>query len=166
MDRARGNTAARGPTEPMNPTYRKLGLGDMDAAATVHRVSFDECLPWLGGLHSAEEDRGHFRDKVFRACEVWGAFEGGMLLGIIAFREGWVDQLYALPGAQRRGIGRALVRIAQSRYSGLSLWTFQRNELARRFYEALGFLLVEKTNGDGNEEREPDALYRWAKNTA
>jgi putative acetyltransferase len=149
--------------KPMTPTYRKLEPEEMDAAAAVHRASFDERLPWLAGRHSAEEDRGHFRDGVSRACDVWGAFDGGSLLGIIAFREGWIDQLYVLPRSQRLGIGRALVRIAQSRFPSLSLWTFQRNERARRFHEACGFVLVAETNGDGNEEREPDALYRWVR---
>jgi hypothetical protein len=43
----------------------------------------------------------------------------------------------------------------------LHLWTFQRNAQARRFYEARGFALVEETDGAGNEEKEPDALYLW-----
>jgi hypothetical protein len=38
---------------------------------------------------------------------------------------------------------------------------FQRNEDARRFYERQGCVLVELTDGAGNEEREPDALYAW-----
>lgn len=32
----------------------------------------------------------------------------------------------------------------------------RRNMSARRFYEAHGFLAVRKTDGDDNEEREPD----------
>jgi hypothetical protein len=39
---------------------------------------------------------------------------------------------------------------------------FQRNIRARRFYESRGFHLVEETDGAANEEREPDARYRWA----
>jgi hypothetical protein len=30
---------------------------------------------------------------------------------------------------------------------------------ARRFYEARGFALIQETDGTGNEEKEPDALY-------
>jgi hypothetical protein len=43
----------------------------------------------------------------------------------------------------------------------LELWVFQRNEGARRFYERHGFELVRLTDGAGNMEREPDALYEW-----
>ena len=140
---------------------RRLEFDDMTAAATVLRTAFDERLPWLAGRYSAVQDRSFFQDRVFKDCTVWGAFENGKLAGIIAFREGWIDQLYVLPGAQRRGVGTSLLRIAQTNFPRLSLWTFQRNEPARRFYETRGFVLVEETDGRGNDEREPDALYRW-----
>ncbi|GHD97675.1 hypothetical protein GCM10010339_00960 [Streptomyces alanosinicus] len=44
---------------------------------------------------------------------------------------------------------------------GLSLWTFQVNKPAHRFYERHGFTAVESTDGSGNEEREPDVRYVW-----
>jgi RimJ/RimL family protein N-acetyltransferase len=43
----------------------------------------------------------------------------------------------------------------------LELWVFQRNEGARRFYERHGFRLLKLTDGTGNMEQEPDALYEW-----
>lgn len=133
----------------------------MDAVAAVHRASFDDRLPWLAGLHTPEEDRAYFRNLVFDECEVWGMFEGATLAGFIAFRAGWIDQLYVLPACQGRGLGRALLRVAQERCSELNLWTFQRNEIARRFYERQGFVAAELTDGSRNEEREPDIRYTW-----
>ena len=134
----------------------------MDAAAKVLRASFDERLPWLAGLHTPAEDRAFFRNVLFPDCQVWGAEEGG-LLGIMAFRQGWIDQLYVLPGHQGRGIGTALLDIAKATFDTLQLWTFQKNGPARRFYEARGFIAVQETDGQGNEEQEPDVLYRWEK---
>ncbi|HEX5262508.1 MAG TPA: hypothetical protein VFW13_03220, partial [Phenylobacterium sp.] len=43
----------------------------------------------------------------------------------------------------------------------MQLWTFQQNTRARKFYEDRGFRLVKLTDGLGNEERTPDALYEW-----
>jgi GNAT superfamily N-acetyltransferase len=140
---------------------RRLGQDDIARAAAVHRASFDGRLPWLAGRHTPEQDLGFFLDKVFRDCAVWGAFEGGELVGIIAFREGWIDQFYVAPQAQGRGAGSALLRIAQSSFPSLSLWTFQRNRSARMFYEARGFAAVRETDGASNDEREPDVLLRW-----
>ena len=44
---------------------------------------------------------------------------------------------------------------------GLSLWTFQVNGAARRFYERHGFTEVERTDGSHNDEHEPDVRYVW-----
>lgn len=133
----------------------------MDVAAAVHRASFDDRLPWLAGLHTPEEDRAFFGKVVFEAYDVWGAFDGLTLIGFIAFRKGHIDQLYVLPESQGQGVGSQLLAIAQDRNSKLNLWTFQRNEAARRFYEKRGFVAAEHTDGSLNEEREPDVLYAW-----
>ena len=142
---------------------RQLEFEDMDVAAQVLRTTFDHALPSLAGLHTPQEDRWFFRERVFTTCQVWGAFDGAAMIGVIAFREGWIDQLYVLPTAQRRGVGSALLQIAQNTFGRLQLWSFQRNGPARRFYEARGFALVRQTDGAGNEEREPDALYLWTR---
>ncbi len=80
---------------------------------------------------------------------------------MIAFRDDWIEQLYVLPDAQGRGIGSALLAIAQQGADQLQLWTFQRNARARRFYEARGFVSIEETDGGRNEEQEPDVRYLW-----
>ncbi|KAB1125944.1 GNAT family N-acetyltransferase [Neorhizobium galegae] len=149
--------------ERMTVVFRKLCRGDMAAAASVHRISFDDRLPWLAQLHTPEEDRGYWRGHLFAACDIWGAERDGTLLGVIAFREDWVDQLYILPGVQGQGIGSRLLDIAKGSHSPLFVWTFQRNAAARRFYEARGFIKIEETDGAANEEKEPDVLYRWVR---
>jgi GNAT superfamily N-acetyltransferase len=143
---------------------RKLERVDMDTAALVRRTSFEDAFPWLVGLHTAEEDQWFFRKCVFNICEVWGAFDGPEIVAIIAFRDGWIDQLYVLPSAQGRGLGGRLLETAKHAHRRLQLWTFQRNLRARRFYEARGFVLARVTDGAANEEREPDALYTWVRN--
>lgn len=139
----------------------QLSLEHAEMAARVHRVSFDARLPWLAGLHTPQEDASFFREHVFRDCSVWGMFAGDELAGMIAFQEGWIDQLYVLPAYQGAGIGRKLLGVARSRFDDLQLWTFQKNAEARRFYERHGFSAVEFTDGSGNAEGEPDVRYRW-----
>jgi putative acetyltransferase len=141
-------------------SIRRLEMVHMRRAARVLRASFDDRLPWLAGLHTPEEDRDFFLGPVFSSCEVWGAVDGD-IVGVIAFRRCWVDQLYVLPAYQRRGAGDALLQVAMKANASLSLRTFQRNLQARHFYEARGFVAVDETDGTSNEEREPDVLYRW-----
>lgn len=145
----------------MGVEARRLARKQMAEAARVHRIAFDERLPSLAGRHTPDEDRAYFEGPVFDACDVWGAWEGESLSAFIAFRQGWIDQLYVLPSRQGHGLGAGLLDIPKQRHTELHLWTFQRNRLARAFYEARGFRLVELTDGSQNEEQEPDALYVW-----
>ncbi|WP_407170476.1 GNAT family N-acetyltransferase [Bradyrhizobium sp. ORS 111] len=138
----------------------------MDAAARVHRAAFDQAMPWLTGLHTPDEDRLFYRERMFASFTLWGTFDGEAMSGVIAFHDDWIEQLYVLPAAQGRGIGSALLEIAKQEAHRLQLWTFQRNARARRFYEARGFVVVEETDGSRNEEREPDIRYLWTRQPA
>lgn len=131
----------------------------MDAAAGVHRAALLHALPIFEGLHTCEEDRWYFRERIFPMREIWGAFEESTLVGIIAFRQAWADQLYVLPSAQRQGVGTALLDIARNAFPSLNAWTFQRNTTtARNFYESRGFVKIKETDGADNAEKEPDIL--------
>jgi hypothetical protein len=63
-------------------------------------------------------------------------------------------------------VGLALLTAVREDAEELNLWTFQANAQARRFYERHGFRLIEMTDGSGNEERTPDARYRWTRHRA
>jgi GNAT superfamily N-acetyltransferase len=137
----------------------------MPAAARVHRAAFDERLPWLVGLHTPDEDQDFWSGTLFCSCTVCGAETAQGLVGVIAYRDEWIEQLHVLPEAQGQGIGSALLEIAKTASPRLNLWTFQRNTAARRFYERRGFSIVEETDGAGNQEQEPDVLYNWLRET-
>lgn len=140
---------------------RRARDDESDAVAALFRLSLQTELPFLAERHTLDEDRAFFRDRVFTPCDVWVAERDGELVGLCAFREGWVDHLYVHPAHHRSGIGAALLRKAKDANEQLQLWAFQRNENALRFYESQGFRLVKTTDGRDNEEREPDALYAW-----
>lgn len=136
--------------------------GDAEAIADVHIEARREAMPWPPVLHSREETIAYFAGEVLANEEVLVAETGGTVAGFIALAGDHIDHLYVAPEHQGRGIGDALLTIAERmRPGGLSLWTFQRNARARRFYEARGFAACEFTDGSRNEEREPDVLYRW-----
>jgi putative acetyltransferase len=139
---------------------RQATVEDMPAVALIHRAAFNAALPHLGDLHTPAEDLAFFTARVFPHANVWIA-EAAEIDGFIAFRPGWIDQLYVAPHAQYRGLGGALLAVAKEREPLLELWTFQCNRPARCFYEKHGFRLIEETDGARNDEREPDARYRW-----
>ena len=107
--------------------------------------------------------RAWFRDVVVPERETWVVEAAGTVVGLMVLGPGEIDQLYLDPDWRGRGLGDQLVELAQQLFpSGLSLWTFQVNEAAGRFYARHGFLAVERTDGAGNEEREPDVRYVWS----
>lgn len=140
---------------------RRATLDDMPAATVVHRQAMRVSLAFLPELHTAEEDLAHFRDHLFPANEIWVADKDGVVVGYAARGDGWLNHLYIHPDHQGERIGDALLAKAMDGVDALQLWAFQQNARARRFYEKRGFVLAELTDGQGNEEKTPDARYEW-----
>ncbi|WP_374570243.1 N-acetyltransferase family protein [Phenylobacterium sp.] len=140
---------------------RRARADDAEALARLHRLTVRASLPFLPELHTPEDDLWFFGHELLPKREVWLAETEAAVVGYIAFRPGWIDHLFVHPEQQGRGIGPQLLRLALTEGSEVRLWTFQKNHRARAFYEARGFALEKLTDGAGNEEQEPDALYVW-----
>ncbi|MDO8837645.1 MAG: GNAT family N-acetyltransferase [Parvibaculum sp.] len=118
-------------------------------------------MAYLPKLHS-DADTRLFIHRVVRRSAVWLAVRGDALLGFAALEPGWLHHLYVDPAAQNAGAGSALLEKAKAELpGGFSLWTFQANLGARRFYERHGLKETRRTNGADNEEGLPDILYEW-----
>jgi len=111
--------------------------------------------------HTLDGARAFFRARVLGACTVWVGEESGKLLGLLALEAPWIRQLAVFPEHQRRGVGTALLREALAcSPAELRLFTFQRNDKARAFYEKHGFTVVALGISPA-PELEPDVEYRW-----
>lgn len=143
---------------------RRAAAPDARAASDVWLSSFAAALPTVVSPRSADEVRGYFRDVVVPFRETWVADAGGGhgIVGVMVLADDELSQLYLAPDWRGRGLGDRFVSLAKERSPlGLTLWTFQVNRPAHRFYERHGFVAVEYTDGGGNEEREPDVRYLW-----
>ena len=119
-------------------------------------------MPWIPLVHEEEETRGWMRGMVLPHQWVLVAERAGRPVGFAAVEGNWLEQLYVEPEAIGTGVGRPLLdAVKAERPGGLSLYVFARNERARRFYEAAGFVLTAEGDGSGNEEGEPDCTYVW-----
>jgi GNAT superfamily N-acetyltransferase len=140
---------------------RRARAADADAVADIFLAARAD-MTYLPNLHTDEETRTWLEHVVLAREEVWVAETDGGVAGFAALTDDMLDHLYVRPDAQGRGIGAALLEHAKRRRpAGFRLWVFQKNEVARRFYERHGCRLVKTTDGADNEEREPDALYEW-----
>jgi ribosomal protein S18 acetylase RimI-like enzyme len=142
-------------------TLRLLTRDEGDAAARLHRRAGALIPGYDTSLRSEEEFIAFYRDRVMVEGAVWGAFEDGIFRGHLALLPGWIDHLYVDLDVHGRGIGGALVRLAQREQDELRLYTFQSNIRARALYERHGFTIEELTDGQRNEEKMPDVTYHW-----
>lgn len=141
---------------------RRAVDADADAAADVWLRSFAAALPTVVRPRSDDEVRQYFRDVLVPLRETWVAEAAGAVVGVMVLEGELLSQLYLDPGWRGRGVGDRFVALAKERSPrGLTLWAFQVNKPAHRFYERHGFVAVEFTDGSGNEEGEPDVRYVW-----
>jgi GNAT superfamily N-acetyltransferase len=133
---------------------------DVAPIARILRSTYDR-MEYVPRLHTPEEDLAYV-GGLFGDHEVWVADGGDHILGFAILSADLLLQIHVEPGEQNRGIGgRLLAQAKEARPAGFSLWVFQKNEGARRFYERHGLELVQLTDGQDNEEKEPDARYEW-----
>jgi ribosomal protein S18 acetylase RimI-like enzyme len=140
---------------------RRATTADADAVADVYLASFHATYTFPLA-HTDDQVRRWIRETVLGSAETWVAVEGQHLVGMMVVGPGDLDQLYVAPDRLRSGIGRRLLDRAKERSpAGLSLYTFQVNDRARRFYERNGFVAEAHGDGTGNEEGQPDVRYVW-----
>jgi GNAT superfamily N-acetyltransferase len=141
---------------------RRATASDASGTADVYLRSFAAALPTVVRPRSDDEVRAYIRDVVVPSRETWVAVAEEQVVGLMVLAGDLLSQLYLDPDWRGRGLGDRFVALAKERAPrGLSLWTFQVNKPAHRFYERHGFVEAERTDGSGNEEREPDVRYVW-----
>lgn len=143
---------------------RRYEEADLEDLVRMWHETKREAYPYLPTeqAHTLADDREFFRNHIRRRCEVWLALEGSAIQGFLAIEGGYIDRLYVRVGAQRRGVGSALLaRAREISPAGLRLHTHVRNEAGRAFYERHGFRVV-RFGVSPPPESEPDVEYHWA----
>lgn len=122
-----------------------------------------DATPWMPRLHTREQDFG-FCQKLVTTQDVW-VVDSQNGFGFLARQNDSIDALYLAPDLRRNGWGTALLDAVKQDREALTLWTFQASTGAIAFYEANNFHISDFTNGQGNDEKLPDVLMRWTKDS-
>jgi GNAT superfamily N-acetyltransferase len=151
----------------MEAALRPAAPQDARAVARVLIESRLAFLPFAPSKHPPHEVQAWTAEYLIPSGRVTVAEHEGKVVAVLATSErdhrGWIDQLYVLPGYERRGFGTQLLEHAHAHLPRpIHLHTFQANVGARRFYERFGYKAIEFTDGMLNEERSPDVLYELA----
>ena len=136
---------------------------DADTVTGIYLRSRRAAWPAMPhGIHSDEETRAFVADVVIAQREAWLAWDGETAVGLLVMDGSEMDWLFVEPVAQSRGVGSTLIEHAKALSpNGLTLWVFESNRRAQAFYERHGFVVVDRTDGAGNEEQAPDVRYAW-----
>jgi GNAT superfamily N-acetyltransferase len=148
----------------MNPTLRPAVASD---AAPVARLLIDTratCMSYVPPARSNDEVVAWVATRLVPSggvvvaevqCSIAGAMHSERKEG-----SSWIAQMAVDPQLVGKGIGSLLLAHAVSTMlPPIRLWTFQANVNARRFYDRRGFVAIEFTDGQRNEEGCPDVLY-------
>lgn len=143
---------------------RRASPNEAEVLAEVFLAARKSILHIVPFVHPEDSVPGYIRDMLAPKAALWTAEMDGRVVALMALAPGWVEQLYVHPDFHSRGIGTELLLRAKNTpeaENGLTLWTFQGNVGARRFYERHGFAAVEFTDGADNDEKTPDVRYLW-----
>jgi ribosomal protein S18 acetylase RimI-like enzyme len=140
-------------------TVRLAGVEDALAVADLYTAARVHAVPQMPpALHTNEEDRAYLARKLAEPdVEVWVAEADGEIVGYAQCTPTFLDGLYVAPERKGQGIGSLLLDVVDATHpDGYELWVFESNDGARRLYERRGLVVVERTDGTGNEEKAPD----------
>jgi len=168
----------------MSLRIRDLGPDDTPVLARLHTLSWSTA--YRGIIPDAWLDEELAADRVAfwqARAEVWPdrafgllALDGEQPVGFVFALPGadppWgtlIDNLHVLPGYKRQGIGRSLLdhfaerALVVAPTEPVHLWVYEENRAARRFYDAMGGLPVERILAPlyGGGEA-PIVRYSWS----
>jgi len=91
-----------------------------------------------------EQERRNIPTVYLPVAETWVWAVDGRVTGFISLIGNEVGALFVDPDCHRGGIGRSLIEQARTLRGDLEVEVFERNALGRRFYEHVGFKLIER----------------------
>ena len=151
----------------MTPTdllLRRAEPQDAEAIADLYTAARVAAVPHMPpAIHTNAEDRAWMAGRLANPdYEGWVAEDDGELVGYALVSPVWLDHLFIRPDLTGGGVGSALLDLVKSlRPDGFSLWVFESNAGARRFYRRHGLVELERTDGSANEEKSPDIRMAW-----
>jgi ribosomal protein S18 acetylase RimI-like enzyme len=117
---------------------------------------------WMPRVHSHEAVVGHYQNEVMAKRQTIVAVDATRVCGFVTMtKDGFVTALYVEEASRNQGIGGLLLqRVKRELSPHVNLYTFEANTAAQAFYARHGFVEINRTTGD-NEENLPDILLEW-----
>ncbi|MDZ4395257.1 GNAT family N-acetyltransferase [Cypionkella sp.] len=144
----------------MKPVFTDATPADAPALAAI-LGAWNRDTAWMPKLHSPAEDLGFAQHLI--ASRITRVLRMPQVAGFLARMGDEIEALYLAPEARGLGYGARLLAEAKAAYPQLSLYTFQANLPAQRFYARQGFTEIARSDGRDNAEQLPDLRLVWRK---
>ncbi|MBQ6431967.1 MAG: GNAT family N-acetyltransferase [Oscillospiraceae bacterium] len=128
---------------------------NLSAAAVLHSAAWQAahrpfCTAEFVAAHTPARQEAYLKEKIARGSRFFLLTEAGAPIGIVSVTDSLIEDLYILPGMQRKGYGTKLLCFAISRCSDTpTLWILENNMDAERLYRRLGFRPTGRRNCAG-----------------
>jgi len=145
----------------MTPHIRSGQQSDVVACVDILRDWADE-TPWMAELDDLQPMQA-FWSGLFETDLVWVAEMGDRIAGFCTRDNDNIGALYVVAEARSTGIGKRLLDMAKAHRDWITVWAYEKNIHALRFYKREG--LVEVSREIENESNLMNIEHRWTKPT-
>lgn len=137
-----------------------------DAGAVGAIMSeFIDTTDWMPRVHTRAEDLSFAGNMIARGWVTVAQGADGVV-GFAAHDGADLNALYVARAVRGRGVGTALLGYVMQQRPEVTLWTFEANALAQRFYRRHGFAEIGRGDGSANDEGLPDIRFHWKREAA
>ncbi len=146
----------------MNYEFRLATPSDAAACSQIIQDWGDEA-PWMVPLDNLAP-MAAFWSSIFEEESGWVAHDKGLILGFCARTEDNITGLYVAKMARGNGLGKALLNLAKENRGWITVWAYEKNKDARRFYRREGLIEIGREMevfDDGSSLM--DVEHRWTR---
>ena len=146
----------------MPKTFRCRPATRADAVACAKIIrEWGAETQWMSPLDDLQPMADSWRD-LLGSDTAWVAETEARVVGFCVREADNITGLYVASGSRNSGIGKALLDLAKSNRESITVWAYEKNERARKFYRREGFVEVGRELDEEDERSELIYIeHRW-----
>lgn len=142
----------------MTYTYRLAERRDGKAAAHIVQ-EWSDTTPWLPPLNEFDRVSAWWSGCLEHVATSWVAEKYGAVVGVCVREDDNITGLYLAHGARGQGVGKHLLDLAKEDRDWITVWAYEKNRSARKFYRREGCVEIDREVED--DTGLVDVEHRW-----
>jgi GNAT superfamily N-acetyltransferase len=142
--------------------FRSATPSDAKAASEIIHA-WDAEMDWMVPLDTVASMTEFWADRIEKS-QGWVAEADGVVVGFCVRTDDNIDALYVVRAARGQGVGKRLLDLAKEDRDWITVWAYEANAEARRFYRREGLVEISRemeTYEDGSSLM--DVEHRWTR---